>query len=135
MPFTPTGQPPRTGYPPTAPYVANLTAPAERNWAVAAHLSGFVAAFFALGFLGPLIVLLTEGGRSPFVRSHAVEALNFNLSVLVWIVISAMLILVIIGIPMLLGVGLLYIVASIRGAVAASRGDAYRYPLTIRFVN
>src|SRR5512140_1356728 len=72
-------------------YAGPLTA-SERNWATAAHLSGFVAAWFALGFLGPLVVMGTEGGRSPFVRRHAVEALNFNLSVLLWVVISGILV-------------------------------------------
>jgi len=107
----------------------------ERNWAVAAHLSGFVAAFLALGFLGPLVVLLAEGRRSAYVRQHAVEALNFNLSVLLWLLISGVLVLVLIGIPMLVGVGILYLVSSILGAMAASRGDAFRYPLTVRFVH
>jgi len=107
----------------------------ERNWAVAAHLSGFVGAFVALAFLGPLVVLLAEGRRSAYVRAHAVEALNFNLSVLLWLLLSGVLVLVLIGIPMLVGVGILYLVSSILGAMAASRGDAYRYPLTVRFVH
>jgi uncharacterized Tic20 family protein len=120
---------------PAAPFGPVVTTEQERNWAVAAHLSGFVAAFFALGFLGPLIVLLTGGGRSAFVRRHAVEALNFNLTVLIGCVISAILVVVLIGIPMLIGIGLLYLVASISGAVAAGRGAEYRYPMTIRFVH
>jgi uncharacterized protein len=107
---------------------------ADRNWAVAAHLAGFVAAWVALGFLGPLVVLLTEGRHRPFVRRHAVEALNFNLSVLLWCVISAVLVIVLIGFLMLAAVGLLYLVASILGALAASRGEDFRYPMTIRFV-
>jgi uncharacterized protein len=128
---------------PPAPYgavpVAYGTAggvlPSERNWALAAHLSGFVAASVALGFLGPLVVLFTEGSRSAFVRGHAVEALNFNLSVLIWAVISGILCFVLIGIPMLIGLGVLYLVTSIMGAMAASRGESFRYPLTIRFVS
>lgn len=106
----------------------------ERNWAVAAHLSGFAAAYVALGFLGPLVVLLAAGHRSPFIRRHATEALNFNLTVLIALVISVVLIIVLIGIPMLLIVGLGYLVTTITGAIAASRGEDYRYPLTIRFV-
>jgi uncharacterized Tic20 family protein len=107
----------------------------ERNWGVGAHLSGFLAAYVALGFVGPLVVLLVAGNRSPFVRRHAVEALNFNLSVLVYIVISAVLVLILIGIPMLLALALLYLVTTIQGAVAASRGLEFRYPLTIRFIS
>ncbi len=116
------------------PETIPMGAAEERNWAAAAHLSGFVAAWFALGFLGPLVVLLAAGNRSAFVRRHAVEALNFNLSVLLYTAVSAVLVILLIGLPMLLAVGLLYLVATILGAVAASRGDDFRYPLSIRFV-
>jgi uncharacterized Tic20 family protein len=107
----------------------------ERHWATAAHLSGFVAAYVALGFLGPLVVLLAAGDRSPFIRRHATEALNFNLCVLLYVLVSAVLVLVLIGIPMLVAIGLLYLVTTIQGALAASRGEEYRYPLTIRFIS
>lgn len=122
------------GYVP-AGWPTAATTPSERNWAIAAHLSSFVAAMVALSFIGPLVVLLTEGGRSSYVRRHAVEALNFNLSVLLWVVVSALLAFLFVGIPMLLGLLVLYVVSTIRGTVAASRGLDFRYPLTIRFVS
>lgn len=106
----------------------------DRNWAMGAHLSAFLAAYIALGFLGPLVVLLVRGDRSPFVRQHAVEALNFNLTVLIYIVISVILAILLIGLLMLLALGILYVVAVIIGAVRASSGEHFRYPLTIRFV-
>lgn len=106
-----------------------------RNLAVVAHLSGFLAAWVALGFLGPLVVMLTAGRRSAFVRRHAVEAVNFNLSILLWLLVSGVLVVVLIGLPMLLGVGVLYLVASIAGAAAAARGEEYHYPLTLRLVS
>jgi len=43
--------------------------------------------------------------------------------------------LVLIGFLALPLVGLLYLVATIQGAMAASRGEDYRYPLSIRFVS
>jgi uncharacterized Tic20 family protein len=108
----------------------------ERNWAVAAHLSGFLAAWAALGLFGPLVVLLVAGERSPFVRAHAVEALNFNISVLIYAIVSGLLVFVfLLGIPLLIALGVLYLVTVILGAMAASRGEPYRYPLTIRFVS
>ncbi len=117
------------------PSASSAVVPSEdRNWAMGAHLSAFVAAYIALGFLGPLIVLLVRGDRSPFVRRHAVEALNFNLTVLIYIVICVILALVLIGFVLLIALGILYVVAVIIGAVRASSGEEYRYPLTIRFV-
>ena len=129
-------EPPSTSYPAMRPApLPSMTGAQERNWAVGAHLSGFVAAYLALGFIGPLVVMLTGGPRSAYVRRHAVEALNFNISVLIYLAISALLSIILIGIPMLLAVGVLYVVTSIRGAMAAGRGEEYRYPLTIRFVS
>ncbi|MFN8076113.1 MAG: DUF4870 domain-containing protein [Kineosporiaceae bacterium] len=124
---------PSAGPPVVAVVPPPLSASGERDWATAAHLSGFVAAYVALGFLGPLVVRLAVGQRSAFVHRHATEALNFNLSVLLWIVISVPLCLLLIGIPMLIGVGITYLIASIMGAVAAQRGEEFRYPITLRF--
>lgn len=107
----------------------------ERNWASVAHLAGFAGAMIAMPFLGPLVVLLSGGNRSEYVRRHAVEALNFNLSALLWLVISCVLVLLLIGIPMVVGLVILYIVSSVRGALAAGRGEEYRYPITLRFVS
>ncbi len=81
----------------------SMSPDAERNWAVAAHLSSFAAAYVALGFLGPLVCMLLIRERSPFARRHAL--------------------------------GIAYLVLVIMGAVAASRGEEFRYPLTIRMVS
>ena len=59
-----------------------MRADEERNWAILAHLSALLAALVALAFLGPLVVLLIFGNRSRYVRNHAVEALNFQVTAL-----------------------------------------------------
>jgi uncharacterized Tic20 family protein len=107
---------------------------AERNWAVTAHLSSFVAAYVALGFVGPLVVMLTVGNRSPFVRRHAVEALNFNLSWLLYLTVSGILVFLLVGIPLLVLLGVAYLVLVVLAAIEASAGREFRYPLTIRLV-
>jgi uncharacterized protein len=117
------------------PSASSAVVPAEdRNWAMGAHLSAFLAAYIALGFLGPLVVLLVRGDRSQFVRRHAVEALNFNITVLIYVVICVILAIVLIGFVLLIALGVLYVITVIVGAVRASSGEDYRYPLTIRFV-
>jgi uncharacterized Tic20 family protein len=121
--------------PTPTPGPAPLTPADERMWGMLAHLSGFVAAYVALGLLGPLVVLATMGQRSQFVRRHAVEALNFNISVLIYAVVSGVLVLVLIGIPLLIALAVLYLVTVIQAGLAANRGEEYRYPLTIRFVS
>ncbi len=146
---TPSGSSPANGYRYSAPAGAAGARPAwtpsmpkgpitgddERNWAMGAHLSSFIALlFFGLSFLGPLTVLLLAGNRSAFVRRHAVEALNFNLSVLLYAAVSIVLMIVLIGIPLFLGLAAMYLVTVIVGTVAAGRGEEYRYPMSLRFV-
>lgn len=107
----------------------------ERMWMSAAHWSALVAAFVALAFIGPLVVMLTKGTESPRVRQQAVEALNFNLSILIYGAVSLVLVLLLIGILMLVAVGIFWLVCTIVAAVKASNGEDYRYPLTIRMVS
>ncbi len=107
----------------------------ERNWAIAAHAGSFVAAYVALGFLAPLLVLLVKGKDSPYIRAHAVESLNFQLSALVYILVSAVLVLVLVGIFMLAAVAIFYLVVVILASIKASEGGFFRYPLTMRLVS
>ena len=87
-------------------------------------------------FEGPLDLLLylIKKDESPYVRHHAAEALNFQLSVIIYAIVSMILILVLIGILLILAVAIGALVFTIIAAIAASNGEEYRYPLTIRFV-
>ena len=109
--------------------------PDERTWGGAAHWSALVGAFVALAFLGPLLVLLVKGNESPWIRKQAVESLNFQISILIYAIVSAILIVVLIGFILLAAVGLMWLIFTIIGSVKASNGDDYRYPLTIRMVS
>jgi uncharacterized Tic20 family protein len=112
-----------------------LPADQERLWAMLAHLLSFVAAYLFLGFVAPLIVLLVFGPRSAYVRAHAVESLNFNLSWLLYAIVAVVLAFLLIGIPILIALGLAYLVLVIIASVRANNGEFFRYPLTIRFVH
>lgn len=102
---------------------------------MAAHLGSFLAAWFALGLLAPLVVLLFKGSGSDFVRRHAIESLNFQINALVYTVVFFLLIFVVIGLVLLPLYGLFYLIFVILGGVRASQGSDFRYPLTIRFVS
>jgi uncharacterized Tic20 family protein len=121
--------------PPAATAASDTT-----TWAMAAHLTALAACLVGLPFMGPLIIYLSKK-ENPFVRRHAAEALNFNLSVMLYAVVLgiATFVLVVLVAGLLLVPALLALVAGwfvfvIVAAVAASRGEEYRYPLTIRFV-
>ncbi len=137
--------PPPYGYDPTRGYDPSLgsgtgsqLAPQdERTWGLMSHLSVLIAGIlsaFTLGWLGPLLIMLIQGPKSPFVRHHAVEALNFFISLTIYFLISGILIFLIIGIPMMIGVFLAGIVLPILATVKANAGEYYRYPFTIRLI-
>jgi uncharacterized protein len=126
----PMGGPPAGGPPGQRP----LPPDQERLWGMLAHLLSFVAAYIALGFLAPLIVLLVFGQRSAYVRAHAVESLNFNLTWLLYAIVAVVLAFLLIGIVILIALGLAYLVLVIIASVRANNGEFFRYPLTIRFV-
>jgi hypothetical protein len=115
---------------------APLTPQEERTWAMAAHLSSILGVWvFFLGAVGPLVVMLTQGPRSPYVRAQSVEALNFNISVLIYSVIAWILVIVLIGFIALAALFVFQIVFTIIAAVKTSNGEPYRYPFTIRLVS
>ncbi len=144
-PPSPAPPPPPPGAappPPTAPYAAApppypvaMTPEQERTWGGAAHWSALVASAVGFPFLGPLLVMLVKGNESPWVRRQAVESLNFQLSMLIYAIVSAILILALIGLVLIVVVGVCWLVFTIIGAVKASNGEDYRYPLTIRMVS
>ena len=106
----------------------------ERLWGMLAHLLSFVAAYLFLGFVAPLIIMLVFGPRSAFVRANAVESLNFNLTWLLYGVVAVILAFLLIGIPILIVLGIAYLVLVIIASVRANNGEVYHYPATIRFV-
>jgi uncharacterized protein len=105
-----------------------------RNWAISAHLSAFIGAWLALAFMGPLVVWLIKREGHPFIAMHAREALNFNLSMLIYGVVAVLLSLLLVGIPILVGIVIAWFVLTVIAAVKASNGEEYHYPLTIQFV-
>ena len=139
----PPGPPPPTPPPPGAPHpgYGGLPTAEERNWALAAHVGTFVAAWFAMGFIAPLLIMLTIGSESPFVRKHAVESLNFQISLLIYIVAGFLITLVTFGIgalvvvPVAIVIGIFALVVIILATIKAANGEDYRYPLCLRLVS
>jgi uncharacterized Tic20 family protein len=111
-----------------------------RNWAIAAHLGPVAMTLLsagALGWLAPLVVWLTQKEAHPFAAEHAKEALNFNITVLLFFVLTFPILFFFfcIGVPIWLLVWAVQIVLAILAAIAASDGKPYRYPFTLRLVS
>ncbi|MBW8782698.1 MAG: DUF4870 domain-containing protein [Verrucomicrobia bacterium] len=112
--------------------VSSSSVPAgnDKLWAVLCHLSGFLG----VALLLPLIVYLVMKDESAYVRANAREALNFHLSLLIYALVCLPLIVVIIGIPLLIVLGIASFIFAIIAAIKASDGECYRYPCAIPFI-
>jgi uncharacterized protein len=107
-----------------------------RTWCVLAHALALLGFFvpWAGHIIGPLIVWLAKRTDSPEIEAHARESLNFQLSMLIYNLIAAVLCLVLIGLLLLLILHILNIILVIVASIRASEGKLYRYPFTIRLV-
>ncbi len=107
-----------------------------RTWCVLCHAAALLGLFFHfLGhLLGPLIVWLVKRGDSPEIDANGKESLNFQISMLIYDAIAAILCIVLIGIPILIGLWILNTVLVIIASIQASEGKFYRYPITIRLI-
>ncbi|WP_210440494.1 DUF4870 domain-containing protein [Nocardioides xinjiangensis] len=139
-PYDPSGQQPGYGPQPDAYRAgpATMSPQDERTWGAISHGGALVAMICSAGFLGfvaSVVVFMMYKDRGPFVRSHAANSINVQITMFIWIVISFPLIL-------LLGLGLLTLVAApfvagllhVIGAVKAYQGEWWNPPLTPRFV-
>jgi uncharacterized Tic20 family protein len=132
-PGGPSSQPPHAGS-------GQLSGPGsptaeERNFAVLAHLGAFAICLFPLGHvLAPLLVWLFRR-QSPFTERHAREALNFQLSVTGYALVSALLAFFLIGFFLLAALIVFDVACAVAAARRASLGEDYEYPLSIRLIS
>lgn len=98
----------------------------EKTLAILSHVLTFIAPVLA-----PLIIYLVKKDDSDFVRQHALESLNFQISV---VIIVILLIVSLIGLLIVWAVGLIATILVIVATIKASEGKLYRYPMSIRLI-
>jgi uncharacterized protein len=121
------GQIPPGALPATVPVGAGTSD--ERGLAVLAQVLGIFT-----GFLGPLVMYLVAKPEQPFLKHHAAEALNFQITVTIAYIVSFVALFVLVGFILLPLVWVGSLVLMILASVAANRGDWYRYPVNLRLV-
>ncbi len=102
----------------------------EKLLAVLAHILPL-----AVGFLAPLVIWLVKKDESAFIDDQAKEALNFQISMFIYVMASFLLCFVFIGFLLLPAVGIFGLIVMILAAVNSNDGIRYRYPLCIRFIS
>lgn len=108
----------------------------ERNWAMLCHLSAFAGFFFPFfgGILGPLVCWLIKKDESAWVNENGKSSLNFQLSILLYMVLAFPLCFILIGIPIEVFLAILNLICVIIASVKASKGERFKYPIAIPFI-
>ena len=101
----------------------------DKIWLMVLHLSNIIPVIIA-----PLIIWIWKRDEIPGMDSHGRDVLNFQISMCIYLFCSAFLVIILIGVPILIGLGLFIFTVSIINTIHVAMGEAYRYPLTIRFV-
>ena len=101
----------------------------SRNMAMLCHLLGLLT-----NFLGPLILWLIKKDEDAFVDEQGKEALNFQITLIIGYIVGGITTPICIGFALIPLVGIADIVFSIIACVAASKGEHYRYPMSIRLI-
>ena len=132
----PNAQIPDPNVPPAAPTpplpqpaaAAPLSPEQDIQWGSFAHLGGI------LGFLPSLIIWLVFKDRGSFTNTEAKEALNFQITLIFGYILSAILVVVVIGAVLAWVVWIAGVVFSIIAFLQAKDGKHYRYPFAIRLI-
>jgi uncharacterized Tic20 family protein len=101
----------------------------DKTMALVAHIGGIV-----VPILVPLIIMVTKGEKSPWVKAQAVEALNFQIGVFIAYIICSVLTFACIGALLFPLVGLAAIIMGIMAGLKVNEGVSYRYPFSIRLI-
>ena len=107
----------------------------DRTWALLAHLAGLAGYVIPFGnIFGPLLVWLLKKDQSWFIDDQGKEAVNFQISLTIYVILAIISIIIVVGIfltPLVAVGGLVFMIIA---AIKANEGVRYRYPLTLRFI-
>jgi len=107
----------------------------ERKVSAAAHLSTLLGYLIPLAnIIAPLIIMLMKKQESAYIGYHAREALNFQISILFYVLICIPFVFIGIGVIMLVAVAIFDLIMVIVATIKANDGESYRYPYTIRLI-
>lgn len=106
----------------------------ENSWSMLMHLSQFLNFIIPLsGLIVPIVLWQVKKNESEFIDRNGKIITNWLISAMIYSVICLVMIFFLIGIPMLAALGIISIVFPILGAIKANNGEAWSYPLSIKF--
>jgi uncharacterized Tic20 family protein len=108
----------------------NVPSNDDKNIATVTHLGGTV-----FSFVPSLIVWILKKDDSAYLGDQAKEALNFQITVMIATFVASILVWLLVGFILLPIIWLINIVFCMIAAISTSKGETFRYPLCLRFLN
>ena len=106
-----------------------------RRWAAATHIAAVAGYIIPFGnIIGPLLVWQLKKEDGQLIDDQGKESVNFQITVSIAMLVSAFLTLILIGFLLIFVIGLGALILVVIAAIKANDGEAYRYPLTLRFI-
>lgn len=107
----------------------------SRTWGMLCHLSALIGYVIPLGsVIAPLVIWLMKREQMPFVDVNGKESLNFQITMAIAFIISAILVVVLIGFLLMPIVAIVNLIFVIIASIKANQGEAYRYPFALRLI-
>ena len=107
----------------------------ERTWGMFCHLVVFLGLIIPFAsIIGPLVIWMIKRDEMPFVEDQGKESLNFQITMMLATIVSALLMFVLIGFVLIFVVIIFQFIVVIIASIKANEGVYYRYPLSIRFI-
>ncbi len=126
------GEPPAP--PPPMPNQTLRSLDTEKNWVLALHLSqfaGYVVPF--AGLVVPILIWQLKKADLPVLDPHGKVVANWLISACIYGLCAIPLLFIGVGFLVLITLGILGVVFPILGAIKASEGTVWPYPLSIAF--
>lgn len=101
----------------------------KTKWLALLHISGLFAFI-----LPPLIIYLWKKEEVPEMDRHFADVMNFQITVIVYIIASVLAVILVIGIILLPLIGIASTVLIIVNSVRVLNGSPYNYPLTLKII-
>lgn len=109
--------------------IADSSKPDPTQWIALLHLSGLFVMIFP-----PLIIYIWKKPEVPEMQIHFKDVMNFQLSLLVYLLASLVLVMLVIGVVLLPLIGVLSTAIIILNTIKVMNGQSYKYPFSIRFL-
>ena len=101
----------------------------NKIWLPILHLSGLFILLFP-----PIIIWIWKKDKVKNIREHAIDVVNFQLSMFIYFMTAGFLVLLLIGLPIVIFLGIFSTVVIIINTIKVVNQQAYKYPWSLNIL-